>query len=464
MESGAFLSRDGMEKLLAGVESGKVKRTIILRPDRLGRDPMDLIKIRRVFRDAGAHLEFVEGPSGDSDEDEFMLFVFGYLGLKERQLFMQRSQGAKKLLASKGRYPTGDGVGLYGYDYDRINKVRVIKESEATVVRMVYQWDLDGMSFQKISEKLNEMGIPTKTGKSRWCHTRAKAILTNPAYTGRHYYGLNQWTKVDPKVHGKRVIVTKNPPEETFLIKDFTPPLISQETFDAVQERIQERSARYAKARTFYLLTGIARCKECVASVCGSMLAKGHRYYRCVHARGTNYPCDAKHIRADELESLVWEMIVDVVRNPEVLAAEVRRLVDTESGKGNLKEAMTKLRKEVDGLRAEQSRLMQQMGKPHIDQDILEATIAPLKVRYDEKRDQLRALEEQQERREGAEASSYQIAEYCRELATRLEDATPETKRAIMGAFQARVEATCDELQVILTVDPSVTTKEAKST
>ena len=52
MESGAFMSRDGLEKMLEAVRTRRVKMVVIHNPDRLGREPVDLLIIARVFNAA----------------------------------------------------------------------------------------------------------------------------------------------------------------------------------------------------------------------------------------------------------------------------------------------------------------------------------------------------------------------------------------------------------------------------
>ena len=179
MESGAFMSRDGLEKMLEAVRAGRVRMVVIHNPDRLGREPVDLLIIARVFNAAGVRLEFVNGPSDQDPEAELVMYILGYVGQKERLQIMERTMRGKEKLAREGRYPIGNGVGLYGYDYDREKKVRTINEEEAATVLQVFQWILEGVSMYRIAVRLNEAGIRTKTGKM-WSHTSVRRIVTNP--------------------------------------------------------------------------------------------------------------------------------------------------------------------------------------------------------------------------------------------------------------------------------------------
>ena len=52
------------------------------------------------------------------------------------------------------------------------------------------------MSIGAIARKLNERGIPTSSGRSRWERSVVWAMLRNPAYKGRACFGK---TRVAPR-------------------------------------------------------------------------------------------------------------------------------------------------------------------------------------------------------------------------------------------------------------------------
>ena len=111
-------------------------------------------------------LRLVEGTLEDSPEGQLFLFVQGFSRKQERLRSIDRMKRGKAAVARMGRLPTATGAGLYGYDYDRTNRVRIVKEEEATVVRMMFEWASEGVSRYRIAMRLNELGFPTKTGAS----------------------------------------------------------------------------------------------------------------------------------------------------------------------------------------------------------------------------------------------------------------------------------------------------------
>ena len=60
----------------------------------------------------------------------------------------------------------------------------IIDEEEARVVRIIYDWYLEGYRISGIIDKLAEKKIKTSKGKERWSKRVIKSILTRERYTG----------------------------------------------------------------------------------------------------------------------------------------------------------------------------------------------------------------------------------------------------------------------------------------
>ena len=226
MESGAYTERTGLTLMLQTVQSGKLDLVMVYDHDRLSRNTLDLLNIQRVFTDAGIRLEFVRGPSDTTPEGQLMTYFLGYAAQRERSQTLERCMRGKEQAAKNGRMPTTGGRGLYGYDYDRPSRKRIIKETEAGVVRMMFQWASEGISMYRIACTLNEKKIPSKTGLL-WGQSSVKQILKNAAYTGDTYYGRFRHRSVK----GGKKEVTKRPDSEAILVEGFTPQLITPRYF-----------------------------------------------------------------------------------------------------------------------------------------------------------------------------------------------------------------------------------------
>ena len=118
---------------------------------------------------------------------------------------------------------------LYGYRYQMGELT--IHEREAVTVRQIVAVYLDGLSYQKIAETLNENQIPFSDENTFWNKHKIKRLLENPRYAGEDGY----------------------------------PPIINHEQFRAVQEKIQGKSGNRNKisSRPVLRLRPFLTCAEC---------------------------------------------------------------------------------------------------------------------------------------------------------------------------------------------------------
>ena len=448
------IDRPVLDDIRRSAQSGRFDALVVFHPDRLYREPVDLLTVAREMKELGVVLHFVHSPSDDTPEGQLIMFINGYVGYRERQQIAERTMRGKDRVARMGRLPNGTGSGLYGYDYDPVAKVRTINEAEAAAVRLMFRWAIDAVSSYQIAVRLNAANIPTKRGK-RWHPLGVKRIVRNRAFTGSQVYGEKRWQKVK----GGRQLATPRPESEWIHIEGFTPAIISQAEYDAANAALDMRQAMANKPATRYLLTGFIRCGRCGAPVCGASLQRKHRYYRCRATTPTTLrpaTCDERYIRADALESLVWRKVVSTVKDPSVLIADLEHHLET--GEGDLGTKMADLRREIADLKGQQRRLIELRQNDLVDQDVLETQLGPVKALSNEKEASLHLLEAQQRQADDADQASQRIAAYCEKLARGVDDLDFDGQRALLAAFGVKVEATRHEVSITVVVDPNVTT------
>ncbi len=167
-------------------------------------------------------------------------------------------------------------------------------------------------------------------------------MVNNPAYIGKTYYGMS-------KRVGKNKVIPQ-PKASWTLLPDITPPVITEEMFKLTQEAISNaKLSRPIKPNAAYLLTSFIKCPKCGSPIVGTTLNGKYRYYKCRGGTPTNTRgkiCDAGYIKADELETSVWEKVLDMLSNPLTL---LRTLInDTE---GQSERIIQSLNKDIDKLR-----------------------------------------------------------------------------------------------------------------
>jgi hypothetical protein len=190
----------------------------------------------------------------------------------------------------------------------------------------------------QITRRLEAMNAPTKRGRGLWRISTIKQMLRNKTYTGVRYF--NTMRRVREYVNPLSDI----PPSPRRFVKtsrnDWVGipvlPIISRELFDKVQERLEWNRSRYRHPKQVQLLSTLIRCGSCGGSFCAYRRYRTAerktrpRYvrhkvaYRCnwrrrqrMHSANTNIVrCHSKEIRAELLETKVFQMIQAVMLEP----------------------------------------------------------------------------------------------------------------------------------------------------
>lgn len=210
----------------------------------------------------------------------------------------------------------------YGYQWDKEHKNIIPDEVRAPVIRDIFQWFVDGMSYGKIAKKLDELGVPTyysKNGDERklWKTSTIRDILSNPAYIGKHVYGCT----CSMEYGGTKR--KKVPEKDWYVIENAHEPLISLEIYNRVKEkRIQNTKKRHESLkRTAQVREGMIDFFEnkIFCADCGYRMY----FYRGKTASGkrrtANYYCSSSTTR--KYLGCSYHRILQDVLNEKVMAA-----------------------------------------------------------------------------------------------------------------------------------------------
>ena len=151
----------------------------------------------------GVETVFLKAPSTETPEDHLLVQFQGMIAEYERAQILERSRRGKRHRARRGDIAVLSGA-PYGYRYHKKTQdsdaFYEIVEPQASVVRDVYRhYTEDHMTIGAIARKLNERGVPTSSGRSRWERSVVWAILRNPAYKGRACFGKTRLARRSPR-------------------------------------------------------------------------------------------------------------------------------------------------------------------------------------------------------------------------------------------------------------------------
>lgn len=339
--TGAAIDRPELNKLRDFMARNPLDVVIVYDIDRLARKSAYQVLIEEEFKRAGTAIEFVMAQYEDTDEGRLQKQIRGVIAEYEKAKILERSKRGKRGKAKSGFVLTGARP-PYGYTVkSEPHKAWLeIDESEAGIVRMVYDWYLNGdekgapMSANSIAKRMTQMGLPTrgdnqahfakKHGKGVWQRAMIIHILTNETYTGTWYFGKTKMIE-DGKQResqskrglGKQVARSR---EEWIPVN--VPAIIDPETFALAQKRkVYLTRLLGGHAKFQYLMKSRLTCAKCGYSMRGQFVHGKNQYYLCNGRRQIVCLCDMPSVRGDWVDALAWEWAKMIIENPENLRA-----------------------------------------------------------------------------------------------------------------------------------------------
>ena len=224
---------------------------------RFARNVKEALEYVRKLKLLGVGVQFEkEGINTLAMGDEMLLNTFTAIAQEESKAISQNQRLSIVKRMELGEYI--DSNAPYGFRLE--NKVLVVYEPEAEIVRWIYNSYLNGWSTSEIARHMNEQGIPTKMGKDKWTSSKIKYILCNERYIGDCNY---QKTYRDTTVPFKQY--KNRGQEDMYYAKGTHTGLLDKDVFTKVQDLLAKRQQQFGKSEVLntYPLTSRIRCLEC---------------------------------------------------------------------------------------------------------------------------------------------------------------------------------------------------------
>ena len=147
---------------------------VVLKRDRLARDPYIALGVDRAAKAHGARVMSADGAgNGDDAAAAFMRHILDAAAAYERALIQQRTKDA--LAVKRARGERAGSVPL-GFHLAADGKMLERDEREQSVVREVHELRAGGMSMVRIAGKLNATGTLPRSGR-RWYPAQVARML-----------------------------------------------------------------------------------------------------------------------------------------------------------------------------------------------------------------------------------------------------------------------------------------------
>ncbi|MHC1740156.1 MAG: recombinase family protein [Anaerolineaceae bacterium] len=370
--SGTRLDRPELQRLLHDAQKGVFDTIIAWREDRLYRGLKSMIMVLDIIQENKLNVLLAK-----EHFDQRMAPVKAWVGQMELDGMRERMSMGVKARLKAGKANTGQDR----YGYQRKGEVIDIVEEEAIWVKQIFEWYLQKVPLHEIRRRLIERDAPQKGSstprKIHWAITSIQSILK----AAKEYSsGIKTFSR------------------DGDIFEISVPIILDMDTYNKfIILRQINKTLPVHHTRVDYLCVGLVTC------ACGKKW-RGVTYYRETrkNRRGEvvprktiemgNYYCSEKYpemrhpdcpksIGHKLLDDYVWNRLISVLQDPNVLLGGAQRFVNNINKKIEASEIDTeKLHQELDSLTMERQWVITQARKNRISDEDMEYQLSAINI------------------------------------------------------------------------------------
>jgi site-specific DNA recombinase len=450
--SGAeFANRPGFLRLMNALKPHAPFQALVMSEEsRLGREAIETAYALKQLVQAGVRVFFYledRERTLDSPTDKIMMSLTAFADELEREKARQRTYDAMQRKARAGHVTGGRVFGYYnveilGPDGQRSHVERRINETEAAIVRRIFELCAAGEGLTSITKTLNADAAPSprpQQGRpAAWAPSSVREVLLRPLYRGEIVW--NQTRKRDSWGRAQR-----STRAEGAWMRVPAPHLqiVSAELWEVAQRERNRREQQYAAGgRSYrpsrYLLSGLARCAVCGGGFASQSRSHGaHRalFYACTSHWKRGACSNGLVGRMEAIDAEVLATLRDDILRPTVVEQAIALALE-ELKPAKQDRARAALERELRDVREDSERLADAIERGG-SLDVLVGRLRARQVRRQEIERQL------------AESQTFVVPEPAAGLERRLRQKLADWR----GLLEQNVDAARDVLRTLL-IDP----------
>jgi site-specific DNA recombinase len=332
--SGVSTERPGFQRMLQAALQPHCPFDAILVDDtsRISRSLPDAVQLFHKLSFAGIRVVAVaQGIDSQSEQADVLVTVHGLVdSLYVKELAKKTHRGLEGAVL-RGLHAGGRCYGYRNVPVESGGVKLEIEESEAEVVRHIFQLSANGTSLKKIAYALNAEKIQAPrpragTRQATWCPSAIREMLRRELYIGRMVWNRSRFIKVP----GTNKRVARPRPKSEWRISE-RPELriVCDQLWQAVQARQaifktlyggQQQGLLNRSASSGNLLTGFLKCGSCGANlVIVTGRRRRHAMYGCPQHFYRGACSNGLRVRQECLERQLLSDLQKAVLRPEVI-------------------------------------------------------------------------------------------------------------------------------------------------
>lgn len=322
--------RDGFNRMVEDALNGKIHLIVTKSVSRFARNTVDTLSTVRKLKEKGVEVYFEKEQIFTLDsKGELLITIMSSLAQEESRSISENVTWGQRKRMQDGK-ATMPYKRFLGYKKGP-DKTPEIVESEAAIVRQIYNHFLAGGTFREIAVNLTTQGIPTPGGKTVWSPVTVRSILKNEKYAGNAI--LQKKFTVD-FLSKKQKINEGEVPQ--YFVEGSHPAIIPPSTFELVQDEIRRREAYGKQLSGSGLFFGKILCGKCGAFYGRKVWHSNTKYRRtvwqCNHKLKNKTHCHAPFFMEEQIKAAfvkAWnDLLSDKGQYIAIYEAEIEAIGD----------------------------------------------------------------------------------------------------------------------------------------
>ena len=299
--------RPDFMRMIKDAMDGKIDRILCKSVSRFSRNVAECKKFTDMLRSKNISVEFEkEHLKTDDSTSTFIFSLMSAVAENESRSISENVRWGYQERFKRGEYNLGNNRIL---GYDSVDG-KLVPNGDAGVIRSIFRQYADGVSIEAIRMGLAELGVLTKNG-TPLSKSNIQYILRNETYRGdKHLWKQPQKDFITKKVN-------PNVEQESIYLENDHEALIDEETWAAVQKRIEEmKSLKSVVGHTGgqpHFLYGKVFCGDCGEPMkrrtFKSKSGKSYKAWMCRERMKKGSGCEMRIVKEEDLIAEICEML-----------------------------------------------------------------------------------------------------------------------------------------------------------
>lgn len=355
--------REDFKRLMADCRRGLVDRILVKSISRFARNTTECLEAIRELKALGVGVHFEkENIDTATMSGEMMTTLFASFAQAESESISSNMRWSYQRRMQSGTFITCKAP----FGYRLRNGTLEIEESEAEIIRLIFDLYLSGHSIAAIATEITDLGIPSRDGTPYWQYSTIYYMLQNERYAGnallQKYYATDTFPTTKTRNQGSK---------DQYYVAESHPPIISQNTFDKVQSLFRTKGSKIShRPRHKHDFTLTIVCGEC-GTYFGRKTCRDVPYWICRKHNRSKHDCSMEQVQESKIKDAFLRLYYNLKHHGSPIFAQMLSYLQEIRNRRMLwSEDVMELNHQISQLTSQNQMLATLKGQGLIDPDI----------------------------------------------------------------------------------------------